>query len=995
MRDGLFLLKIKNKMNSLWKCKCLKRQRNMNRMIAISMAYIMVHVLIFPSVSMGAASYCGLEEHQHGEACYEKVLICGLKEAPEIISEISAPEELSEESQDKLQEQRTEQIEKQGHVHNESCIRREVVPYRESVRTAGSTFRNNRGDFFESIFGDGENRPVEELFGDGEGFSANRVTERSATSARVVERYVCEQTENVQEHILEQEAEEVHVHTEACWEMWLICERPEHIHMESCFLNPNIETEIEEEPLEEQSVEEEPLEEQPVEEEPIEEQSVEEQQLEEQPVEEQPLEEQPVEEEPIEEEPLEEQPVEEQPVEEEPLEEPLADMSDGTSTEEEPTIGSEEIVENEPSEDTKWFYSYEDENMVVTATLEYADAIPDQAEFRVTPVNAHTGGYNYDAYMGALNTDGEAQYTADNTLLYDVAFYVDGIEYQPKEGSVSVLFSFKNQQIEELKAEAEQVSVIHLPLTAEVKEASVTTRDAVDISLEDVKVEPVEAYVENKHVSFSLQDFSVVAIAAKNTNALTQAVMAFGDPVFVSETSEADGTGNTGVQAETALDYREILGNAVQFGLTTNTLHIIGHMDSTFAAGTVYSGASVTAGKYTNGVGGSFIIGEVDNRLQIDSGMPIGIYTTSEAKEKIALTVGGGNQGFFVYDTKENLKQQVRNMISHVKTKSQLLQSKSSYDPTAYLDAEGKNLDISSWGSGTFYFNGDKGFPNQEATIVFREDQTIVFNCSGSNVQLGRFRIKTGDMSSPQSVASSDVNIVKYAKNIVFNMPNATEVLVSEGLGIFLAPEATLSIGSTSSGWAVANSIGNPGGEWHFINQQLPVYINVGIEVTKLVDGREPTEAQNFTFQVETRIGDSWENPEMLQNRGRQIYFQKTYGHAGVHYYRISEIAGSEDYIYDSQEYIIKLEITEALENGRRVLRAEKSYYRTGAFSEISLPGKQVNEIVFQNHIPDNAGYVLPEAGGIGTLWHRILGVLVMLGSGFVICRKKQVRVIR
>lgn len=59
----------------------------------------------------------------------------------------------------------------------------------------------------------------------------------------------------------------------------------------------------------------------------------------------------------------------------------------------------------------------------------------DEAEFRVTRVTPQTAGYNYGAYMQALNNNAEMispdnsangqesdVYTEKNTLLYDIAF---------------------------------------------------------------------------------------------------------------------------------------------------------------------------------------------------------------------------------------------------------------------------------------------------------------------------------------------------------------------------------------------------------------------------------------------------------------------------------------------------------------------------------------------------------------------------------------------
>ena len=55
----------------------------------------------------------------------------------------------------------------------------------------------------------------------------------------------------------------------------------------------------------------------------------------------------------------------------------------------------------------KTSYTYEDNSIKVTATLQKADAIPDDAELVVTPVTEESKDYNYDAYMQALNDNAD------------------------------------------------------------------------------------------------------------------------------------------------------------------------------------------------------------------------------------------------------------------------------------------------------------------------------------------------------------------------------------------------------------------------------------------------------------------------------------------------------------------------------------------------------------------------------------------------------------
>ena len=124
----------------------------------------------------------------------------------------------------------------------------------------------------------------------------------------------------------------------------------------------------------------------------------------------------------------------------------------------------------------KTVYSYEDDSIKVTATLQKANAIPDDADLVVTPVTKESKDYNYDAYMQALNNhaDDIAQqadidvmnYSEDNTLLYDISFISDKKKIEPAEGSVAVSVQFKQQQLSNgLNIEKpDDLTIIHLPV---------------------------------------------------------------------------------------------------------------------------------------------------------------------------------------------------------------------------------------------------------------------------------------------------------------------------------------------------------------------------------------------------------------------------------------------------------------------------------------------------------------------------------------------------
>ena len=174
------------------------------------------------------------------------------------------------------------------------------------------------------------------------------------------------------------------------------------------------------------------------------------------------------------------------------------------------------------AENTKTVYTYEDDSVTVTATLQNANAVPDGAIFKVAPVTKETQGYNYDAYMTALNDQDNSSgeiHNDQNTLLYDIAFMYLGEEFEPASGSVKIDIQFKNSQLTNGigTQDSQDVSVSHLALSDAKKGSVATTKDATNISSTDIKVETLssEASIEGEQTaSFTTDSFSVFSISS-------------------------------------------------------------------------------------------------------------------------------------------------------------------------------------------------------------------------------------------------------------------------------------------------------------------------------------------------------------------------------------------------------------------------------------------------------------------------------------------------
>ena len=180
----------------------------------------------------------------------------------------------------------------------------------------------------------------------------------------------------------------------------------------------------------------------------------------------------------------------------------------------------DEITEEESPEQSKTEYRYETDRLEVKAVLSDPEIIPDDAKLFVTPITDKSKGYNYDAYMQALNQDAEGIYNDDNTLLYDIAFIKDGKEIQPTGGTVSVAFDFKDGQLVETlgAVKASDITVTHLPLKDKIRDKYNTTKAAKKIEAEDVKKEEVKdkdlsVSIKDETVEFETKSFSAFAIS--------------------------------------------------------------------------------------------------------------------------------------------------------------------------------------------------------------------------------------------------------------------------------------------------------------------------------------------------------------------------------------------------------------------------------------------------------------------------------------------------
>ena len=184
---------------------------------------------------------------------------------------------------------------------------------------------------------------------------------------------------------------------------------------------------------------------------------------------------------------------------------------------------------------TQEVFEVKGDKVTVTAKLSNPASLPEGVELIVTEISEESSGYNYDAYLQAMNDNAEniaqaagqetAQtYDKSNTLIYDICFKLDGVEYQPEEGSVSVSIQLNDNQISDgLGAEnSDDVTVIHMPVSEEIMQNVDSTEEATGITSNDISIEVMqESNVDlegnEDNVEFETDSFSAWAITTNGT----------------------------------------------------------------------------------------------------------------------------------------------------------------------------------------------------------------------------------------------------------------------------------------------------------------------------------------------------------------------------------------------------------------------------------------------------------------------------------------------
>ncbi|MBQ9015974.1 MAG: hypothetical protein IJ109_07600 [Firmicutes bacterium] len=489
-------------------------------------------------------------------------------------------------------------------------------------------------------------------------------------------------------------------------------------------------------------------------------------------------------------------------------------------------------------------YRYSDSRIEATAVLSDAAAIPDDAQLVVTPVTARTQGYNYEAYLSALNAKAgqDAAYTDANTLLYDIAFMAGSEEIQPAEGVVDVTVTFKKDQLsKDLDASSkDDVQLLHLPLKENARNDYRSTAEATNIEASDVSVETVDADIavgKTESTAFELNSFSIISVSTNPDK--------FGS---------AD-------QTNSQVNYELALGRAVEYGIVADTYDQKNHQQTNFAVKTFKNSGQINGEPDLAGTSDvPYQIGEVAlNKLRFGTNTYQGkevqydVYLPKTYENSINNYVqidgGGKNKVNLVYEEEDTIKKNIQSMLDGARSKSQLMadhattidltndvvtdQNQLVVDTTSYADDAVIYLNIPD----TSNYSMIRTVIGMQSSFHLhkKENQVIVVNVLGtSDVNLKKMIVtlegedkntKSDEYSSfspsGQNAAVNDRIDKQIAQKVIWNIPEASKVTMDTSAGVFLVPNGSVEVTGTSAGWIVSGgTVTTDGCEFHYVYRE-------------------------------------------------------------------------------------------------------------------------------------------------------------------------------
>ena len=377
-------------------------------------------------------------------------------------------------------------------------------------------------------------------------------------------------------------------------------------------------------------------------------------------------------------------------------------------------------------------------------------------------------------------------------------------------------------------------------------------------------------------------------------------------------------------------EFTGVLGDAIDYGITTGTFTLEGGDAESNVAARVGTCATQTGNDLSNPTTQTMLIGEIQNKF-ITKGYSVYFRTSPESADKVVFS--GGTNSNHVLDTsssKDQLQAEVQGMLDSVAAKQKELAAHQANAAVTYRQNDQRYvLDIKGRGAGTYYVTMDNAAfanalsENGKFKIYKDDDQTIVFNVTATgDLNISQFSVN--DRAAGNMVQSDAGDT---PQQIIWNFTGASSVKTTGSVtGVFLATGADWYNDSTSSGWLVAKSVFIRSGEWHNVYQHNKQY-NGGsgyLAATKHING-EAAAVSGFKFKLEEQTPTGWQqvgdlvaNDQSTISFGPLAYNDDNFvpdsagGNVQTHVYRITEdqassTVGGVSYTTDTTAYYAKI----------------------------------------------------------------------------------------
>lgn len=388
----------------------------------------------------------------------------------------------------------------------------------------------------------------------------------------------------------------------------------------------------------------------------------------------------------------------------------------------------------------------------------------------------------------------------------------------------------------------------------------------------------------------------------------------------------------TKIRVSSDYSFTDILGQGVYYGINANVLNQQNHIQSNFAVNN-YTGNGQPIEADLASEAGAFIATDVKDSMFIGNSHSGDVLLYVNPDDAIVGVAPRDPRGFVytIATPAEELETQVNAILNHGASMSAAL---ATHPATFVTNDLGKNyIDIDTYDfldDATIYLDGDalRGYISTTSGIKLtkKPNQMIVFNFSdSSSLRLGKFEYRYGRednyMVTDSPIGHGDVqndNIDLIAKHVVWNVQNATSVIIDICTGMFLIPQinSQTTVAGTSSGWIITGGKVTNEGEWHSVYGELPSVSKTNLNVGKTIDGKTPNGSQVFSFTVEHLNNGSWDRVSFTDENGNPTdTVQNTNGtikadginvlNAGWNIYRIKESMIIPESTQTTGEYVV------------------------------------------------------------------------------------------